>query len=265
LINYSKNLTYVQNDFESGAFNIHFHEEYAIALICDGNHSFSTKERKYTIPKDVIRIINPYELHATHQSSWSYINFMPTINLLNTIASDMSDDRVKIDYMRFKSVIDDPMAIVYFRSLFTAFEEHSDPFSTESSLIEFFSYLIKRHSIESLEVTERNKMTPNLKRAVEYINDSFCDSDISLAGVSQISELSKFHLIRQFKKNFGVTPAYYLKIKRINQAKKLLLQNTPLSQIAYECGFYDQSHFTKTFRQFFGYTPKKLQKNNILV
>jgi len=266
MVNYSKNFSYIQNNFESGVFNRHFHEEYSIGLICNGSHSFSTKERKYTIQKDIIRIINPYELHSTHESSWSYINFMPTIDLLNTVASDMSMNNVEKDYRVFKPVIDDSIAVMRFRSLFFALEENNDSFSIESSVIEFFSYLINRHSIESLERIEHNrKATPNLMRALEYINEFYCDSNISLAEVSQIAELSKFHFIRQFKKIFGVTPAYYLKIKRINKAKKLLMQNAPLSQIAYACGFFDQSHFTKTFREFFGYPPKKLQQNTIIL
>ena len=266
MINYSKNFSYIQNNFESGAFNKHFHEEYSIGLICNGSHSFATKERKFTIQKDLIRIINPYELHSTYQSSWSYINFMPTIDLLNTVVADISMNNFKEDYTIFRSVINDSMAVMYFKNFFTALEENNDPFSIESSGIEFFSYLMNRHSIESLKIVNHDKKaTSNLMRALEYMNEYFYDSNISLGEVSQIADLSKFHFIRQFKKLFGITPAYYLKIKRINKAKKLLLQNTPLSQISYECGFFDQSHFTKTFKEFFGYPPMRLQKNSIFL
>ncbi|KAB8321278.1 helix-turn-helix transcriptional regulator [Tolypothrix campylonemoides VB511288] len=55
----------------------------------------------------------------------------------------------------------------------------------------------------------------------------------------------------------GVTPYQYVLQQRIERAKVLLRhRERAISDIALECGFANQSHFTKHFRQFTGMTPK---------
>ena len=71
--------------------------------------------------------------------------------------------------------------------------------------------------------------------------------------------LSNRGLQKLFKKYVGMSPVFYKKITRFNQAANLLLrqQDTPLTQIAYMCGYYDQAHFIKDFRQFGGISPSE--------
>jgi len=67
--------------------------------------------------------------------------------------------------------------------------------------------------------------------------------------------MSKFHFIREFKKAKGVTPHTYVMIYRLGKTKQMLLDKVPLTDVAYQNGFYDQSHFTHSFKRYFGVTP----------
>ncbi len=70
---------------------------------------------------------------------------------------------------------------------------------------------------------------------------------------------SQKHMIDQFKKYVGLTPKYYQRILRFNdllltiQAKN----NINWSDVAYQCGFSDQSHFIKEFQHFSGFNPSE--------
>jgi AraC family transcriptional regulator len=76
-----------------------------------------------------------------------------------------------------------------------------------------------------------------------------------LARVTQFSQ-SKFN--RTFKASFGCTPGQYVRRMRIERAQNLMtMSSDPLCQIAAECGFADQAHFSRCFRRFVGNPPAR--------
>ncbi len=61
---------------------------------------------------------------------------------------------------------------------------------------------------------------------------------------------------RAFRETVGMPPYRWLRGFRVERAKELLLASKlALAQIAYDCGFADQSHFTRVFTQVVGTTP----------
>jgi len=70
------------------------------------------------------------------------------------------------------------------------------------------------------------------------------------------------HLIDQFKKYIGLTPKYYQRILRFNDILFKIQQKESMSwsQIAYHCGYSDQSHFIKEFKHFSGFNPQEFIK-----
>lgn len=67
------------------------------------------------------------------------------------------------------------------------------------------------------------------------------------------------HLIDQFKKYVGLTPKRFQRILRFNEILQQINRQEELgwSQVAYQCGYADQSHFIKEFRHFSGFNPKE--------
>lgn len=99
-----------------------------------------------------------------------------------------------------------------------------------------------------------------LQRALEYIN-AHLEQDIQLADLAELLGMSRYYFVRLFKQSMGVTPYQYVLQQRIERAKVLLRhRERAISNIALECGFANQSHFTKHFRQFTGRTPKAYQQ-----
>ena len=99
-----------------------------------------------------------------------------------------------------------------------------------------------------------------------YLNqpDVFsCINDIIQSkGVTDIKTLAGRHFLslRQFERKFkhfsGFSPKLFSRITRFQSAiKKYDHKKMPLTEIAYECGYYDQSHFIHDFKEFSGYHP----------
>ncbi len=71
---------------------------------------------------------------------------------------------------------------------------------------------------------------------------------------------SERHFAREFRHHLGMTPKAYARVLRFaNVVKQLTTRRDPrLVDIALDCGYYDQAHFTREFRSFAGVTPKEL-------
>jgi AraC family transcriptional regulator len=81
-------------------------------------------------------------------------------------------------------------------------------------------------------------------------------SKINLEDLAKVTNFSRCKFNRAFKASFGCTPGQYVRRMRIARAQNLMtLSRDPLHQIAAECGFADQSHFSQCFRKIVGDLP----------
>jgi AraC family transcriptional regulator len=93
------------------------------------------------------------------------------------------------------------------------------------------------------------------QRVVRHIESALCER-IRISDLASISRLSGSYFARAFKCSFGESPYGYILRRRLERAQEVMLAtDEPLSQIALGCGFSDQAHMTKLFRQFVGDSP----------
>jgi len=72
---------------------------------------------------------------------------------------------------------------------------------------------------------------------------------------------SKEHCNRLFRRNYHLTMQSYFLNRKANKAKALIDSGMDLAQITLECGFYDQSHFSRVFREIFQISPASYRKS----
>jgi AraC-like DNA-binding protein len=93
-------------------------------------------------------------------------------------------------------------------------------------------------------------------RLVERYIEEHLDEQILVANLSELIHLSEAHFSRAFRLAYGVPPHAYIVRRRLELAAQLMLAGRePLSEIALRCGFHDQAHLSKQFRQLTGETP----------
>ena len=133
----------------------------------------------------------------------------------------------------------------------------------ESLALAFSLYLLERYreSAQSLPCPKGKLSSLQLKRLIEYIH-SYLDSELSLTELAAQLNLSPFHFARLFKKSLGLSPHKYVMQNRIERAKRAIsvAADLSLSDIALQVGFYDQTHFSKTFKKYVGVSPKAFSK-----
>ncbi|MGO4144240.1 helix-turn-helix transcriptional regulator [Paenarthrobacter sp. YAF11_1] len=88
----------------------------------------------------------------------------------------------------------------------------------------------------------------------EMLDDRLFES-FTIAEAAQLLGAHPSHLVRAFSKAYGIAPYRYVTGRRVDRARRLLLDGRPASVAAVEAGFHDQSHLTRHFRRVLGTTP----------
>lgn len=97
---------------------------------------------------------------------------------------------------------------------------------------------------------------------LKQVIESHIYEDISVAELALLCSMSESSFKREFKKEYDTSPASYLKQRKLERAHDLLLiGGLSVADVAYDCGFNDLAHFSKSFREKFGYAPSQTQVN----
>lgn len=91
-------------------------------------------------------------------------------------------------------------------------------------------------------------------RVRDYIAAHY-ERDIGIGELAELVGLSRFHLIRSFRREFGLPPHAYLNQCRLIAARQMLAAGHRLADAAIEAGFYDQSQLCRLFKRTYGITP----------
>ena len=93
----------------------------------------------------------------------------------------------------------------------------------------------------------------------------FIDQNLSVVTVNSLVEhfyISKRQFQKRFVRAAGIPPQYYIRVKRFNEAMKLIDTGKyeTLADVAYALGFFDQSHFIRDIKEFSGITPTSISE-----
>jgi AraC-like DNA-binding protein len=103
-----------------------------------------------------------------------------------------------------------------------------------------------------------------LERALAYIQEHLCES-FTLADLARAACISRFHFARLFRTSIGYSPMEYVLKARMEAAMQMLARgDQKIATTAAALGFFDQSHFTRTFRRMTGVSPRAFSRLHLL-
>jgi len=117
--------------------------------------------------------------------------------------------------------------------------------------------------IQEISNLHSRQETSYSELAKEYI-EQHIDSDINVASIAAVVDISVGHLHEVFKKEIGITPAAYIQLCRCEKAKLYLLESDKsVTDITFELGFNSTQYFATCFRKYTGLTPSQFRKRSI--
>jgi AraC family transcriptional regulator len=127
----------------------------------------------------------------------------------------------------------------------------------ESLTVSLVLHLLANYSVAKPKVpSPRGKLNAFQLRAVLECIASQLDDNVSLLTLARQAHISPFHFARLFRATVGVSPHQFVLRLRLERAVGFMKAGKmTLAQIAVECGFHDQPHFTRAFQRAFRITP----------
>jgi AraC-like DNA-binding protein len=114
---------------------------------------------------------------------------------------------------------------------------------------------------EMLGTAVRSGMTERQKQCVQLHIEKNLLRKVTLSELSDLVGLSYSHFSRAFKQTFGNSAMRYIRSRRLERAKEIMLDGSlSLAEVAYECGLSDQAALCKLFRRLTGSTPSKWRR-----
>ncbi|MFC0225977.1 AraC family transcriptional regulator [Serratia aquatilis] len=228
----------------------HFHTQFGIGLITHGaQKSLSGRGLVEARPGDIITV-NPGEVHdgrplGEGTRSWRMLYLDPA--LVEAATSELAAG--KSSCSEFSSpVLTDHLAADGFRTLFNSMiqRQYGGQLQQEQSLLLLLARLFHQR--------EPTELSPTIRVARERLDDDPANP-VSLAELAQLCGIGRYQLIRSFQRATGITPHAYLVQRRIQLARQLIANGTPLAESAAAAGFADQSHMTRQFTRALGVSP----------
>jgi AraC-like DNA-binding protein len=101
---------------------------------------------------------------------------------------------------------------------------------------------------------------PGVAAKLRELLDAQLPSGVTLAEASKVVHAHPAHLVRAFSREYGLPPHRYLTGRRVELARRYLLEGRPAAEVAVLAGFYDQSHLNRHFRKMLGVSPSRFAK-----
>ena len=251
-------LPFVELRYVSGSeakYHCHSHDEFSFGVIDSGSAIYENMKENNLIGAGATVTINPGDIHSCNPKNgkWSYRMLFVNAKWVGDLQKDIFKNS-NSDYQVFSQhLINDRTHYEQFSKLFEYLKSGKSALKAESLLIQFLS-----SNLFSSKLISNKSDKSRLKQVKDLLMDCL-NQNLSLDELSKHSGLSRFHLIRSFKENFGLTPHAFQIDQRIKRAKELLKKGHDISEISYLLGFNDQSHFQRHFKKRLAMTPKKYQ------
>ncbi|WP_050988620.1 helix-turn-helix domain-containing protein [Streptomyces xiaopingdaonensis] len=104
---------------------------------------------------------------------------------------------------------------------------------------------------------------PSLAHRLRELLDSRIVEGCPLHEAGDVLHAHPAHLIRVFRREFGMPPHEYLTSRRVDLARRLLVAGAPASTAAASAGFHDQSHLHRHFTRLLGTTPGRFARSGL--
>ncbi|GAA1504684.1 AraC family transcriptional regulator [Streptomyces albidochromogenes] len=233
--------------FTEHAYPMHVHDAWTLLIVDDGAIRYELDRFERGTPSDTVTLLPPQVPH--NGSPATPHGFRKRVLYLDMTQLDAGLIGAAVD----GPSLTDPVLRSRVGQLHTALAHRGDEFEAESRLA-----LIS----ERLRTHLRQGRTPagpaparGVAQSLRELLDARLLDGIALDEAARVIHAHPTHLVRAFSGAFGIAPHQYLMSRRVDLARRLLLDGQPPGEVATAAGFYDQSHLTRHFKRVVGTTP----------
>ncbi len=251
----------------------HIHNEIEMGLVLSGTGCVSVKQTKYELKKGDIFIINSNEVHSITDNFNAPESATPNIIIIQISNHFLREYVPSVRTTFFKACrLNDILTKDKRDELALLMIEACKNYYTQSPMFrldtlipmtKIMGFLYKEVPYEIISESQKKRKKERdmqIERIISYMDANF-ESQIRLADIAEMEDITITYLSHIFTSNFGITFQEYLNNKRFEECLRLMGNSKKtLLEISYESGFSDPKYMTKMFLKKVGMTPKECRK-----
>lgn len=253
--------------------------DYEFILIVKGTGKFVINDENYTVnPGDLILLYPeiPHEAESiTGEFSFFCMHFDIFVSPANKFSVSNNFETIPSSSVKYtKAILGFPVHIScgnnsevqYLFGRIIAENQNKElgyNLLLKSLFIEFIIAVLRKQN----DISSHSEVPDEIVKAREYIEKNL-NRKITLTEIANHVHLQSAYFSTLFKKHMGINFSKYLTLRRLAEAKRLLLNtNRKMEDIALSTGFYDIHHFSNIFKKYEGINPTqysqlRIQKNH---
>lgn len=238
---------------------LHFHSKYELTLVLSGDLDIVSSGREYKISKPHIRLHKPYSFHTANARTgekYECFVFYFTEDSLKGMSENLDLRKLFSEELSISEIHGDKLECAKSLSQIVLLDVSEK--MKQLALLGLLSLAEENMSSASklFEQSDEIKYIQNVLSAI----DSNLSSKITAAELAKKAFVSEQKLCADFKNVMNETLHHYIVSARIAHSAMLIAKGRSPLSAALECGFVDETHFSKTFKNRMGMTPSKFSK-----
>ena len=225
----------------------HYHENMNMCLVFANSKSETSRDANYSTNKGGLFFYHSGQRHrnTVYENNSKSINVEFPLDYLNTIELKVEDVEKSIyQCINIKSI---------FLRLYQELQQ-----SPKQELLPNIEFLL----LELLSANTNSSKNPPLWiiQLKEYMHDNW-NKPYDVDCLSSVLKVHPVSISKYFRRYFHCTFSEYRRKIKVEKSIGLIRKNDiSLTEVAYECGFADQSHFIRSFKKCTGFLPKNVRQ-----
>lgn len=256
------------------SFAPHLHRYIEYHYIVEGEQHCSVNGIDYVLKSGDFLLIFPYCIHSFEEStavqyfalveldvfSKYYSILLKKLPTTFVVSKDMLPEKINFltDYTNSINYVGKHESMIFYKD-YTE-ENYIEKYILYDALSCLIGEVLKRMVLYDIKDAASMPNENALTRVINYCIQNY-ENDISLADVAENCYLESKYVSKLFTKSIGVTFTDFINERRIAKACQMLSENKKnIINIAFECGFKNQSTFNLVFKKHMGVTPRQYRK-----
>ena len=237
----------------SHVYPMHTHEAWTLLIVDDGMIRYDLDRHEHAAMDRVVTLLPPQIPHNGRAATSAGFGKRVVYLDLSTLPASLIAHAVD------QPVLSDALLRQRISQLHRAVDQRGEEFEAENRLA-FIAERLCWH-LSRRRVPDAPGANANVADELRGLIDSRFRESVTLREASDALHAHPAHLVRAFSRAFGMSPHQYMTSRRVDLARRLLLDGMPPAQAAAEAGFYDQSHLSRHFRHILGTSPGRYARS----
>ncbi|NUS16343.1 MAG: AraC family transcriptional regulator [Streptomyces sp.] len=233
--------------FTAHAYPMHVHDAWTLLIVDDGAVRYDLDRYEHGTPVDTVSLLPPQVPH--NGSPATAHGFRKRVLYLDMTQLDERFIGPAVD----SPDIAEPLLRRRVGQLHRVLARRGDELEAESRLA-LISERLRAH-LRPGPGFGRARPGHGVAGSLRDLLDARLRDGVTLQEAAARVHAHPTHLVRAFSGAFGIAPHQYVMARRVDLARRLLLDGQPVGEVATAVGFYDQSHFTRHFKRIVGTPP----------